>query len=448
MLLLITHALISATRGAIDGIRISRLAQLSEEGNSAADIIERLARNNSLLYSTGRLSLNLILYVIICLSVLLFTQPLSAFLGWNNLPLIVLVVVGITMGVSLIFTEILPREFGRQHAEHVALRFAYPYFGIVLLTLPIHQIISRTGKLFYWRDSEDEDPYGPDVMTGDDLRTIVDGDEDQIALGDDEKEMIRSIFTLEDTSAREIMIPRIDMITVEANTSVMDAVNIILDEGHSRLPMFHESVDNITGVIYAKDLMAHWRDGGQTRAVLGLERQVYYVPETKPVSDLLKELREQRLTIAIVLDEYGGVAGLVTVEDILEEIVGEIEDEYDQEEFYMEQISDHEYIFSARVDLDDVNDEISANLPTDEADTLGGLVYNLAGNVPQVGDSITFDDLLMTVLRLDGRRITTVKIQRSADDIIIDDEAAYELQAPQSHSSKLMKTRVAGSGTS
>ena len=146
-----------------------------------------------------------------------------------------------------------------------------------------------------------------------------------------------------------------------------------------------------------------------------LARDVYFVPETKPLSELLRELQSRKVHIAIVVDEYGGTAGLVTIEDILEEIVGEIQDEYDPEEFLMQQVSDDEYIFSARIDLDDINDLMSAELPTDEADTLGGLVYNLLGRVPEVGDSVEVAGLHLTVLDVDGRRIGRIRTQRIKD---------------------------------
>ena len=207
--------------------------------------------------------------------------------------------------------------------------------------------------------------------------------------------------------------PRIDVVAVEAQTSVQEALSIILEAGHSRLPVYTDNIDNIVGLLYAKDLLAHWRDGGEPSSVQPLVREVYFVPETKPVSDLLRELQTRKLQIAIVVDEYGGMAGLVTIEDVLEEIVGEIQDEYDSDEFFMERITDHEYIFNARADLDDINHIMSINLPTEENDTLGGLVYAMVGRVPEVGDSVEVADTRLTVLAVDGRRIGRVKIQRA-----------------------------------
>jgi CBS domain containing-hemolysin-like protein len=240
----------------------------------------------------------------------------------------------------------------------------------------------------------------------------MDAGEEGGVLKEDEKEMIYSIFDLDETVAREVMVPRIDIVAVEADSSVEQALDTIVTVGHSRLPVYVDNMDNIIGVLYAKDLLAHWHKGGGPRPVRGLERSAYYIPETKPVSDLLHELQGKKVHMAIVVDEYGGTAGLVTIEDILEEIVGEIQDEHDPEEFYMERISDDEYVFSARIHLDDVNEAMSTHLATEEADTLGGLVYSLLGRVPEVGDTLEVENSRLTVLSVDGRRIGTVKIQR------------------------------------
>lgn len=313
--------------------------------------------------------------------------------------------------VTLLFGELIPREIARSYAEPLALWSIYPFNFLSYLAAPLARFITKVGRSLTGRWDEAGD-YGLGTITEEDLRTYVDAGEEGGLLKEEEKEMIYSIFDLGDTLAREIMVPRIDVVAVEADTPVAEALDIILEAGHSRVPVYDDIIDNIIGILYAKDLLAHWRNGGQPRPVRGLEREVYYVPETKPVSDLLRELQSKKVHIAIVVDEYGGTAGLVTIEDILEEIVGEIQDEYDTEEFLMDRISDDEYIFSARMDLDDINDLMAVDLPTDESDTLGGLVYSMLGRVPSVGDTLDVADLHLTVLAVDGRRIVQVKAQR------------------------------------
>jgi CBS domain containing-hemolysin-like protein len=229
--------------------------------------------------------------------------------------------------------------------------------------------------------------------------------------------MIYSIFDLDDTTVREIMVPRVDITGVEVDSSVDEALETMIKAGHSRVPVYVDTIDNVVGILYVKDLVARWLEEETLHSIRGLEREVYYVPETKPVSDLLRELQTKKVHIALVVDEYGGTAGLVTIEDILEEIVGEIQDEHDVDEFYMHYISDDEYIFSARMDLDDINDIMATTLPTDESDTLGGLIYDTLGRIPKAGDTLKGEsfgvpDLHLTVLDVEGRRIKTVRVKR------------------------------------
>jgi CBS domain containing-hemolysin-like protein len=249
-------------------------------------------------------------------------------------------------------------------------------------------------------------------VTEDELKTLVDAGQEEGVFEQGERQMIFSIFQLRETLAREIMVPRIDMLVLDVLTSLTDAVDTLLQSGHSRVPVFEETVDNTLGLLYAKDLLRVWRTGGQLNSLRDLLRPAYFVPEAKKVDELLTELQAQRIHMAIVVDEYGGVAGLVTLEDIVEEIVGEILDEYDQaEEAPYQVLKTGEHIFLGRVDLDDFNEIMSSNLPSDEADTIGGFMYSRIGRVPEVGEKVKEDTLLLTVEQVSGRRIRKVRAQ-------------------------------------
>jgi CBS domain containing-hemolysin-like protein len=202
------------------------------------------------------------------------------------------------------------------------------------------------------------------------------------------------------------------MVAVEVNTGIMDALDVAIQAGHSRIPVYEETIDNIVGILYAKDLLQYWRDDTSSLKLRDILRNVYYIPESKKVDELLQELQQRKVHIAIVVDEYGGTAGLVTIEDILEEIVGEIQDEYDSEEAFMEVLSEDEIIFNGRMDLDDVNHIMGLELPTDRTDTLGGLVYSNLGRVPVVGDRIRIQNVEITVLSVVRRQIKKVKVVR------------------------------------
>jgi CBS domain containing-hemolysin-like protein len=241
------------------------------------------------------------------------------------------------------------------------------------------------------------------------LRNLVDAGQQRGLIEQEEGRMIHSIFELSETLAREIMVPRIDVLALDVHTPSDEAVDALLSSHFSRMPVYQDSVDNILGLLYAKDLLRVWREGNQTVSLHTLLRPAYFVPEAKKINELLEEMQTRRVHMAIIVDEYGGVAGLVTLEDIVEEILGEIQDEYDQgEELPYQPLGDGEYLFQGRIDLDDFNEVMSSNL-VKEADTLGGFIYNSIGRVPAVGDAVQIENLLLTVEQVSGRRIRKVR---------------------------------------
>ena len=275
------------------------------------------------------------------------------------------------------------------------------------------------------------------MVTEEEIKTLVDAGEEEGVIQEEEKEMIYSIFELGDTLAREVMVPRIDVVALEMNTLMLDALDTIMEAGHSRIPVFEETIDNVLGVLYAKDLLPYLRQGRTDLPLRKILREAYYVPETKRASDLLPDLQQRRVHMAIVVDEYGGMAGLVTIEDLLEEIVGEIQDEYDSEEPFVEFVNDNEYVFDARVDLDDLNRLMNVELPTDDNDTLGGFIYTELGKVPKVGDKVDFENMGFTVESVEGRRIVKVRVVRQ--------EPAY-VEAHSEENSSLLHRNGNGHG--
>jgi putative hemolysin len=247
-------------------------------------------------------------------------------------------------------------------------------------------------------------------VTEDELKTLVDAGEEEGIFEQGEREMIYSVIELGDTLAREIMVPRIDVLALEVGTPLEEAVDELLKSGHSRVPVYAETVDNTLGLLYAKDLLRVWREGGQLGSLRDLLRPAYFVPEAKKVDELLAEMQRQRIHMAIVVDEYGGVAGIVSLEDIVEEILGEIQDEYDQaEESPYQALKNGEFVFQGRVDLDDFNQVMGSNLPKDEADTLGGYLYSRLGHVPAAGECVRWDNLELVVEQVNARRIRKVR---------------------------------------
>jgi len=232
--------------------------------------------------------------------------------------------------------------------------------------------------------------------------------EDNI-LEEDDREMIHGVVELGETTVKEIMVPRVDMVGVELNTPLKEVIDIIRKSGHSRIPLYQNSLDEIKGIIYAKDLLTYALKG-EDIDLSRIVRKSYFIPENIKIDDLLAQMRKRKLHIAIVVDEYGGTSGLVTMEDIIEEIVGEIEDEYDIEPPPVVKISDGVYIVDGTVTISDLNQELDLRLSDDEIETVGGLIYDLVGSLPVKGQVLEHEGIRFTVHEIEGQRIVKVKI--------------------------------------
>jgi CBS domain containing-hemolysin-like protein len=255
------------------------------------------------------------------------------------------------------------------------------------------------------------------VVTEDELKLMVEAGQQEGVLEQEEGQMIFSIFQLGDTLTREIMVPRIEMLAIDINTHLNNALDALVESGYSRVPVYDGRVDNVIGILYAKDLLSVWRDGnGEGDDIRSLLREPYFVPEAKKADELLAEMQHLRVHMAIVIDEYGGVAGVVTLEDIVEEIFGEIQDEYDVEDMPFQLLDDGSYLFRGRIDLDDFNQVMEADLPSEEADTLSGFIYGRLGHVPVSGESVSVDDLHLKVEQVSNRRIRLVRARRELVD--------------------------------
>lgn len=244
---------------------------------------------------------------------------------------------------------------------------------------------------------------------------------------DEEKrdQMLHSILDFRDTVVKEVMVPRIDIVKAEKSATVEELMDLIASQGHSRIPIYDETIDNIIGVVYAKDILLHLREGTKQEHVGALIRKPYFIPESKKIYSLLKEFQKNKVHIAIVVDEYGGTAGIVTMEDVLEEIVGEIQDEYDTEQPLYEVIDDHTVIMDAKMNIDEANELLNLRLPNEEDfETVGGLVFDKLGRVPVKGEEILLDDVVITIEKLNGHRIEKVSLTKILENetIIADTE--------------------------
>ncbi|MDE3089926.1 MAG: HlyC/CorC family transporter [Chloroflexota bacterium] len=248
------------------------------------------------------------------------------------------------------------------------------------------------------------------------IEQMVDAGEKAGLIESDEHEMITGILQLDRTLVREIMVPRIDVIALDAETTLPDALDVVIAGAHSRVPVYEGSIDHVIGLLYAKDLLKTLREGKIESSLGSLVRPAYFVPESKRLDELLQELQANKVHMAIVVDEYGGTAGIVTIEDVLEEIVGEIQDEYDTgEEPLIERVGENEGVFNARVNVNEVNQALGLDLPT-ESDTLGGLVYQRLEKMPKAGDQMRVGNVTVSVLSVIGRRIKKVRVTRIVEE--------------------------------
>jgi CBS domain containing-hemolysin-like protein len=263
---------------------------------------------------------------------------------------------------------------------------------------------------------------GP-FVSEEEIRSMAQVGSEEGSIEEEEKELIHSIFEFGDTIAREVMVPRPDIVAIEDDKTLQDVQALVLEEGYSRIPVYREDLDDVVGLVFAKDVLKALHQGRADTPLAEIAREAHYVPESKKVGVLLREMQKEKFHIALVTDEYGSVTGIVSIEDLLEELVGEITDEYDTEEPEIERVAEDRYRVSGKVSIDDLNEELETELPDEEWDTVAGLVLDLFGRIPDQGEQVTFQGLSFTAEKIVGRRIASVLIHR-----IPDAEVAAELE--------------------
>ncbi len=311
--------------------------------------------------------------------------------------------------VFFVFAEAAPKTWAVQHTERAALRTSG--FLLFVTNFPpirwfVRGLLGFVNTILPGKGLKK----GP-FVTEEEIRQMADAAAEEEAIETSERELIHSIFEFGDTVVREVMLPRPDMVAVEADATVDEGIALAISAGKSRLPAFDDSTDNIVGLVFLKDLVSRSAAGEGSEAVRGSLRQPHYVPESKRVAELLREMQTKKFHMAIVLDEYSGTAGLVTMEDLLEEIVGEIADEYDVEEPQVERLADGRLRVPGRTPIDDVNDLLEVHLPSEEWDTVGGLVFNTLGHVPDEGECVRSTGAEFCAERVQGLRIVSVLIR-------------------------------------
>lgn len=432
LLLIGLNAFFAASEMAIVSVRHSRIKPLADDGNKAAILVSRFLEEPSKLLATIQIGITFAGFLASAIGAQTLSGGLTRFLVGLNVPVIsgsaawisTFIVTSIIALFTLVLGELVPKRMALSQSEKIALSVAgtinflskVTYPAVKFLTVSTNFIVKLMG--------------GPARTTGDqiteeEIRLMINVGEEKGIFQETETEMINSIFEFDDTVAKEVMTPRTDIIAISAEATREEILDVIVEENFSRIPVYEESIDNIVGILYVKDLFAMIKRKNEWEVTLkDIIRPVHFVPEYKKIDELFKEMQKSKTHIAVVIDEYGGTAGLLTIEDLLEEIVGNIFDEYDDVVLDYEKIDDNTYIVSGMLDIDDVNDILDTSIPEEEFDTISGMILSHSGKMPEVGYDLTIDNIYFRIEEVDDKRISKIRVEKRD----IDPDKAEESQ--------------------
>lgn len=417
LVLILINGFFVAAEIAFVSVRRTRLDELAEAGDRGAKRAQVLMRDPGRFLAVIQVAitfLGALASAVAAVSIVtVVSEPLRqiTFLADYADTIALLFVTSIVAIVSIVLGELIPKGLALGNPDRIARTVSGPITIFAKLVSPLVAVLVALTKLI-------SKPFGIDPtrtpeLSAAEIRLIVEQGSQQGVLEAEEEQMISAVMSLSDSKLHEVMVPRIDIAAIDQEASFDDAVTLVLTEGHSRTPLYKESIDHIVGILYAKDLLRIIAAGGPRPRLRDIMRPALFVPESQAVDDLLNELQRRRVHMAIVLDEYGGTAGLVTIEDLLEEIVGEIQDEFDEEEPMKVILRDGEAILDGRADIDEMGELVDPPLELEddeEYDTVGGFVYHRIGRVPVVGDTVAVDPFTITVIKVTGRRVGKVRV--------------------------------------
>jgi putative hemolysin len=430
IVLTILEGFFVAAEIALVSVRRSRIDQLVEEDNPSARRVRRLLDDPGRFLAVTQLALTFTgflasAYAAVSLADGLRDVLVQAGVGIDVASVVALLIVTTILALfTIVFGELVPKTLALAHPERWALVLGRPIDFLARILGPI--VAALTGITRWVAGLLGVQLNSEAAITAEELRLIVERGGEQGVLEAEEEQMINAVIELGERRVHEVMVPRVSIAALSVKATLQEAIDVIIADGHSRIPVYEESIDEIVGILYAKDLLPYLKpDAGERPGLRKLLRPPVLVPESMTIDDLLHELQRRKVHIAIVLDEYGGTAGLVTIEDLLEEIVGEIQDEYDVEEPLVVRLSDTQARVDGRADVDALAETFDMDLELEdeeEYDTVGGLVYHRIGGVPSPGDRVELPGLTLTVESTDGRRVGKVLVPRHPDQPAPDDE--------------------------
>lgn len=398
--LLALSAFFSSSETAMMAVNKIRIRNLADAGLSSAQTLMKVLDNQPKMLSAILIGNNIVNISASSLSTIVVTRAFGdMYVGVGT---------GILTLLVLIFGEITPKTSATLYSETMALRFANPIYMIMQVLTPVIFIVDKLSqgvlRLLHVDPNKKQD-----AITEDELRTIVEVSHEEGVIESDEKKMIYNVFDFGDSVAKDIMVPRIDMTFIDVNATFSEVIEVFREVKYTRYPVYEETTDNVIGIINIKDLLL--TENQKKFCIRDYLREPLYTYEFKKTAELMVELRKTQNNIAIVLDEYGATAGLITLEDMLEEIVGEIRDEYDEdEEDLIRRIGPREYVVEAAMKLDDLNDQLGLDLESEDYDSIGGFIIGLLDHLPEEGEEVTHRNLRLVVDQVDRNRIDKIHL--------------------------------------
>ena len=409
LILTLFNGFFAATETSVISVSRARIQQLADEGVRNARIVKGFHQNIERFLTTIQIAITTVGFLASAIGAVSFSDDLGRVIG-NDLIALILITMTIAF-VSIVLGEIVPKTMAITHAE----RFALVSARVILVTQsafhPLVWLISHASNLITHRFGREALTAVPTV-TEEEIKLMVDTGGKEGVIEEGEREMIHGVFELGELTVGDIMSPRVDIVTLEGDSTLSDAIRTSSEHGYSRIPVYEETIDNIKGVVYVKDMLPYVEADKLDTLVRDVMREPYFIPESKKLSDFLQEMQQRHVHAAICVDEFGGVAGLVTIEDVLEEIVGEIQDEHDAEEPRVEMVNDLEAVVDPTVSMHDLNDILGISLENEEVDTLGGVIFAHLGRMADEGDELKFDGVTVSVLTVEGTRIKKVLVRK------------------------------------
>jgi putative hemolysin len=422
--LVLVNAFFAASEIAIITLNDNKIKKMAEDGNKKAGKVLKLTSNSSRFLATIQVGITLSGFLTSASASQSFAGKLAqalSFLPFSPSFLYGASTVIITMLLSyfsLVFGELVPKKIAMQRAEELSFKFIGVLNSTSAIFKPFISFLTFSTNVVLKIMGFDPNS-SEDTVTEEEILMMVDAGEEKGVFGETAKDMISNIFDFSDITASEIMTHRTEVGAVEDTANIQDVVNLSIEKGYSRIPVFHEDLDNVLGVVYVKDLLKYvGNEVNQEIKITDLMRPAYFVPESKRCSSLFTEMTERRTQIAIIVDEYGGTEGIITMEDLLESIVGNIQDEYDNEEEEIHKVADNKFTVDGGTSIDEISDLVGVDLPEGDYDTIAGFVVELLGRIPKPNEnpSVTFENLTMTVQAVEDRRIAKILIEKQPED--------------------------------